>query len=60
MIERLSFRHEPAAWIGLIASILLAVNQQLQGGEFDLALLLPVLLGLITRFFVSAADEPGI
>ena len=69
-------QREPAVWIGIIAAVLLALATQLAGNGLissDLLAtvqtaidptqggwLLPIVLGLITRFFVSPAAKPGL
>jgi hypothetical protein len=69
-------QREPAVWVGIIAAVLLALATQLAGnglissdlmGTISKALdptqggwLLPIVLGLITRFFVSPAGKPGL
>jgi len=59
MIERLKFSAEPAVWIGAVVTALLAVQDELADGSLDWAVLIPVLVGVITRFFVAPAEDPG-
>lgn len=70
------FGKEPAFWIGVIAAVVLAVLDTLGGKNLlsgdvinwvHQALdpnmsgwALPILIGLVTRFFVSPATKPGL
>lgn len=68
-------RSEPAVVIGIVAAAVLAVVQSLAGNEVispDLAAslgnaidpqsgwALPIIVGIVTRFFVSPATSPGV
>lgn len=68
-------RHEPAVVIGVIAAAVLAAIQSLAGNGVigaDIAdtiskaldpttgWAIPIVLGIVTRFFVSPAEKPGL
>jgi MFS family permease len=68
-------RREPAVVIGIVAAAVLAVVQSLAGNEVispDIAAsigraldpqsgwALPIIVGIVTRFFVSPATSPGV
>ena len=66
----MAFSKEPALWIGLIGSIVLAVAQAVAGSGVISAnagqtllnvvgTLVPLIVGIVTRFFVSPATTPG-
>lgn len=75
MSNPLDIKGGPAFWVGFIASCILAVLQVAQGNGLigqdlidTIALtiapekggwLLPAIIGLVTRFFVSPAKEVG-
>ncbi len=48
---KITFRHEPALWIGLALAVLQAILEAVNGNvTWDVAV--PVVVGLVIRFFV--------
>lgn len=52
-------KQEPAVLIGLLVSILTIVGQ-VATAELTWAAAVPLIVGILTRFFVTPAPKPGL
>lgn len=53
MTNQFSFSKEPAVWIGLLISILVAVQAELTTGNVQPEALIGIAVGVLIRFFVT-------
>ncbi len=57
MFDRI--RNEPAVLIGLGASLAVVLQAELADGSVEWEALVPLVAGIVTRFFVSPAKPAG-